>query len=91
MLMKIMVNITPPFITLNDIFNKLICVVKYREQFSDEKASRYRSICANKELFYPEKSIVVFKKKDEWVEDRNFTYITHNKSVDVWCSEDGIR
>ena len=41
--MKIMVNITPPFITLNDIFNKLICVVKYREQFSDEKASRYRS------------------------------------------------
>ena len=30
---------------------------------------------AHKELFYPEKSLVVLKKKDDWVEDRNFTYI----------------
>ena len=30
---------------------------------------------AHKDLFYPDKSLVVLKKKDEWVEDKNFTYI----------------
>jgi len=41
--------------------------------------SRKKEIKAHKELFYPENSIVVLNKKDDWVEDRNYTYIRIDK------------
>ncbi len=34
---------------------------------------------AHKELFYPDSSVVVLKKKDDWVDNPNFTYIRVDK------------
>lgn len=41
--------------------------------------NRKNEVVAHKELFYPESSLVVLNKKDDWVDDRNFTYIRIDK------------
>lgn len=41
--------------------------------------NRRKEVSAHKELFYPESSLVVLNKKDDWVDDKNFTYIRIDK------------
>ncbi|MDB2390793.1 hypothetical protein N9X12_06205 [Alphaproteobacteria bacterium] len=39
------------------------------------KGSRGGNYPAHRELFYPERSTIILKKKDEWVDNPNFTYV----------------
>ena len=72
--------------TFNNLLNNIICVGKFRKQFVDEEVSRDRLIFAKIVV-----SILDKQKKYKLIEDRNFTYIILNKSVNIWCVADGVR
>ena len=54
----------------------LIPTTSFDEWWFGKKGGNYR---AHREIFYPDRSTVVLKKKDEWISNPNFTYIRVDK------------
>jgi len=54
----------------------MIPTTSFDDWWFGKRGGNYR---AHKELFYPDSSVVVLNKKDDWVDNPNFTYIRVDK------------
>ena len=54
----------------------MIPITSFDDWWFGKRGGNYR---AHKELFYPDSSVVVLNKKDDWVDNPNFTYIRVDK------------